>query len=68
MLVIEMAGGILLVLAVLAVLWLAYKAFRWVVRKVKERAAEEKYIAALAAEIKLDREGDAEWLNSTKRN
>lgn len=64
MLVIQIASGILLALAVLGVLCLAYKALRWTVRKGKNRKEEEKYVNALAAQMKLDREGDADWLSS----
>jgi hypothetical protein len=67
MLILEIAAGILLAVLVLAMLWLAFKGVRWVVRKVNERAAEEKYIKILAAEMKSDREGDADWLSSTKK-
>jgi hypothetical protein len=55
MLVLQIAGGVLLALVV-------YRAFQWAVRKAKERAAEERFIAGVAAEMKLDREGDGDWL------
>lgn len=67
MLVIQSAGGVLLAIAVLGILWLAYRGLHWAVRKVKDRIEEEKYVNMLAAEMKLDREGDAEWLSSSNK-
>lgn len=67
MLILQIAGGILLAELVLGLLRLAFKGVRWAVRKVNERVAEEEYINMLAAEMKLDREGDAEWLSSKKK-
>ena len=66
-LVIQIAAGILLAALVLALLWLGYKAFGWAVRKGNERIEEEKFIDSLAAAMKLEREGDREWLRSTKK-
>ena len=60
LLVIQIAAGILLAA-------LIYKGVPLLIHKVNERAEEEKYIRKLAAEMKSDREGDAEWLSSTKK-
>lgn len=59
-LILEIACGILLAKVILAL-------FHWIVRKVNQQAAEEKYVNMLATQMKLDREGDAEWLRSTPK-
>ena len=60
LLVFQIAGGILLALVV-------YRGTLWLSQKIKERAIEEQFVSDLAAEIRLEREGEGDFLRSTPK-
>jgi len=57
-LVLQIASGILLAIGI-------YKGIPWVVRKLNERAAEDKWLREIGTAARLDREGDGDWIRST---